>query len=67
MFTWINYFTSFHLLAHLGEHNIHAKHDITSDKQLQKKVRGYTEQKISTNKSSRKSQLLDGMIIVLST
>ena len=59
-----NYFTLFRLLAHLDEHNIHAtgvlnkrklaKCDITSDKQLEKNARGYTEQKTSTNKSSKK-------------
>ena len=59
-----NYFTSFRLLAHLGEHNIHAtevlnknkltKCDIITDKNHEKKARGYTEQKTSTNRSSKK-------------
>ena len=57
-----NYFTSLHLLAHLGEHNIHATRDLHKKnlakcdirKQLEKKARGYTVQKTSTNKSSKK-------------
>ena len=51
-------------MAYLGKHNIHAsgvwnkkklaKDDITSDKYIEKKAKGYTEQKPSTNKSSKK-------------
>ena len=47
------YFASFCLLTHLGKHNISAngvlnkkklaKNDITLDKQLEKKARGYTK------------------------
>ena len=51
-------------IAYLGKHNIHApgvlnkkklaKGHITSDKHLENQARGYTEQKPSTNKSSKK-------------
>lgn len=66
-----NYFTTLRLLAHLGEHNIHATSVMSKKKnwlnvtllrkkQLEKKARGYTKQKTFTNKSSKKSQFLDG-------
>ena len=57
----------FHIIlfiAYLGKYNIHApevvnkkkmaKGDITSDKHLENQARGYTEQKPSTKKSSKK-------------
>ena len=57
-----NYFTSLHLLVHLGEHNIHATRDLPQKdlakcdirKQFEKKARSYTGQKTSTNKYSKK-------------
>ena len=73
-----NYFTSFRLLAHFSEHNIHATGvlkekklamcEVTSDKQLEKKPKRLhrAKKKPQTN-LPKKSQFLDGMIIVLPT
>ena len=75
-----NYFASFRLRAHFSEHNIHATGvlkekklamcEVTSDKQLEKKPkrlhRAKKKKKPQTN-LPKKSQFLDGMIIVLPT